>query len=500
MNELRFCQRHQTKPNPKLFSCRFAFTYYEDIRLSRVNPVSGPTLSSGTAVSVYGENFLNSTTLMCRFGRTGTPGMFVSGNDVICLSPPLHPDSGGLGYYSLFEIYNRYADPIHGSRKLFPEAHYYPLYSSKLVGVEVSNNDQDYSDAGITFLYQQDVVVESVMHNRGPASGGSPIFVTGENFVNSTMLSCRIGHSVVRATYLTSGALLCFTPPKSTVGDGFGGNLNLGEVILRNKNFPHSNSYRSRPSYSPNPNNLGEVYVEVSNNGVDFSFDRKLFTYSEIVGAGKYLPMGEVDDSSLLNCPRGSFCHGSSNGNFTLCPRGTYQPMKGQSDCLRCPIGYMCPESGLPVPRICPAGFVCDVTGIERAEQLCPEGHYCLEGTATSATTCGHPVPSSELFPSLTVAERTSTMRKGRKGEGNEFILGARNSACWNNGTSDFGLQASELPARIWAERHLLPLSQEAEFAPIRGRYCLDDTCMKFDDQDDLSVTDTNFDYSSAGE
>tara|TARA_B110000305_G_C19273822_1_gene555858 strand:- start:605 stop:880 length:276 start_codon:yes stop_codon:yes gene_type:complete len=91
-------------------------------------------------------------------------------------------------------------------------------------------------------------------------------------------------------------------------------------------------------------------------------------------------------------------------------------------------------------------------------------------------------------------------MRKGRKGEGNEFILGARNSACWNNGTSDFGLQASELPARIWAERHLLPLSQEAEFAPIRGRYCLDDTCMKFDDQDDLSVTDTNFDYSSAGE
>jgi hypothetical protein len=49
----------------------------------------------------------------------------------------------------------------------------------------------------------------------------------------------------------------------------------------------------------------------------------------------------------------------------------------------------------LQVPRLCPAGRVCDVTGLEALLQLCPEGHFCLEGTATTATTCGHPTPSS---------------------------------------------------------------------------------------------------------
>lgn len=45
----------------------------------------------------------------------------------------------------------------------------------------------------------------------------------------------------------------------------------------------------------------------------------------------------------------------------------------------------------MPVPRVCPAGRVCDVTGVAAADQPCPEGHFCLEGTATTATTCGHP-------------------------------------------------------------------------------------------------------------
>ena len=88
---------------------------------------------------------------------------------------------------------------------------------------------------------------------------------------------------------------------------------------------------------------------------------------------------------------QGAFCPGDSNSNFTLCPLGTYQPSRGRSACLRCPIGFHCPERGMPVPRVCPAGRVCDVTGVSTPDQPCPEGHFCLEGTATTATTCGHP-------------------------------------------------------------------------------------------------------------
>lgn len=91
--------------------------------------------------------------------------------------------------------------------------------------------------------------------------------------------------------------------------------------------------------------------------------------------------------------------------------------MIGQTDCLRCPVGHICPDRGMMAPRLCPAGFVCEVSGLERAEQPCPEGHYCFEGTATSDTTCGDGTDSSldgQMSLSLSHAEMTTTMRPGR--------------------------------------------------------------------------------------
>lgn len=172
----------------------------------------------------------------------------------------------------------------------------------------------------------------------------------------------------------------------------------------------------------------------------------------------------------------------------------------------------------MPVPRVCPAGRVCDVTGVAAADQPCPEGHFCLEGTATTATTCGHPrytttshcictrhiarnlkfcnfdrfavahtvdslpnsvfppdtmwrsplnayhadncpilgccscrSPSSRLFPTLSHAERTSTLRPRYEPLGSDLVLGSRAAACWNNATEDIGLQMSDLPTRcVW--------------------------------------------------
>lgn len=97
----------------------------------------------------------------------------------------------------------------------------------------------------------------------------------------------------------------------------------------------------------------------------------------------------------------------------------------------------------MQVPRVCPAGYVCEFTGTTLADNPCPEGHFCLEGTATSATSCGHPGLSSELFPTLSHAERSSTLRRSRIAQGQELFLGARNTGCWTNETDDFGLQVS---------------------------------------------------------
>lgn len=140
---------------------------------------------------------------------------------------------------------------------------------------------------------------------------------------------------------------------------------------------------------------------------------------------------------------------------------------------------------------------MCDVTGIEVANQPCPEGHFCLEGTATTATTCGHPLPSSHLFPTLSHGERTATLRRGKQPQGMNLVLGARNHGCWSNSTADFGLQVSDEPSIFWLERRKMPLADDSPFTPIRGRFCLDEGCLKLEDADDMSVWDYHFDYSA---
>ena len=150
------------------------------------------------------------------------------------------------------------------------------------------------------------------------------------------------------------------------------------------------------------------------------------------------------------------------------------------------------------VPRICPSGFVCEFTGIVYPDNPCPAGHFCLEGTATSSTSCGHPDMSPDLFPTLSHAEGATTVQKGVVAEAQKLFLGARNSGCWSNATDDIGLQTSNQPQNFWMERRLLPLSLDSPFQPIRGRICMDDACMRFIDANNYQAFDYIFDYSAS--
>ena len=336
----------------------------------------------------------------------------------------------------------------------------------------MTNNGQDYTNNSLTYLYQQDIVLQHLINDHGPTFGGTPIFVTGTGFVNTTSLKCRIGHHVVSAHFLSKESILCFTPPQNIIEPAH----DLNHALLKDLEMPHTPEYLIRP-HSASPS---IAYVEVANNGADFTNFRHFFSYSD-AQFGDYQPVAEF--SASLNCPRGTYCQNGSQTNFTLCPKGTYQPLRAQQSCLRCPIGYMCPEEGLPVPRVCPPGFICDVTGTEQANKPCPAGHYCLEATATSATTCSKR-PSDEITFVMT---------------NNDFFGAGRNSACWDNSTDDFGLQASTIPSRFWSERHLLPLDYESSSSPLRGRFCLDDSCLSLGVNDGLSIVDSSFDYSSTG-
>ena len=75
------------------------------------------------------------------------------------------------------------------------------------------------------------------------------------------------------------------------------------------------------------------TYPQVSNNGLDFTFDRSTYDVTGPCPPGRYCPGNDL--TSVLLCPRGTYCPGTGNQNVTLCPRGMYQPLQGQSDCLR---------------------------------------------------------------------------------------------------------------------------------------------------------------------
>lgn len=112
--------------------------------------MSGPAQAAGTAVTIYGRGFVNTSALSCRFGLAPpVPAHFISPNEILCDSPPLSEarfavasddgdDSSGLAWSSLSEIRQRRTDPLTESNELFPGAHYYPLVLQRAVGVEVS--------------------------------------------------------------------------------------------------------------------------------------------------------------------------------------------------------------------------------------------------------------------------------------------------------------------------------------------------------------------------
>ena len=487
-----------------------AFSYHAPYFVSWSGPPIG---HDGTLVEIHGENFPNVPGLQCRFGDAAVPAQWRSTALITCFAPPAPQNA--YAFASLLDAMLDTPNPLTGYRRLFPFAPPSPLVWSHLVRLGVSANGQEFTSLGAKFLYVLPPSVTGIWPPAARDTGSSqPLWLTGTNFVNVTGALCRIGPTTVRATIVSPSLALCLTVPASPIGRGTGplrtgaSSLGLGSAL---RGEPPASSdpatllaaagdtVRQRPPSLSAPS-LGVVYVELSlNGGVDWTLSRSTFEYLPPCPTGHWCPPGA--SSATYPAPRGTFAPGTGNTNFTLCPRGTYQPMLGASACLRCPVGYACPFLGMHVPRLCPAGFVCDVTGTEAPSQPCPEGHYCLEGTATTATTCGSPglPPSSRLTPARGYAELVATMRANKRAAPPPLALGSRATACWDNATEDFGLQASRYPSRFWAEAHLLPLDADAPFSPRRGRYCLDSSCLRLGDEGSLSVTDPSFDYSALG-
>ena len=136
-------------------------------------PVTGPVVGN-TTVTVRGINFVG-TTIFCKFGTaTQSQATIVSNTTVMCVSPPA---------------------------------------SAGVVGVEISNNNQDFTSNSVQFTYQTGANITLLVPSSGPVRGGTVVTVYGSNFVNSQTLMCSVGtQSGVQATWATSTRLTCIVP------------------------------------------------------------------------------------------------------------------------------------------------------------------------------------------------------------------------------------------------------------------------------------------------
>lgn len=254
-------------------SRRLPFFFHSALSIATLFPPSGPALSAGTQVLVRGEGFVNTTSLSCKFQNATTTAVFISTREILCIAPPLdgvvragnEVVGGGLTW----------------TQEIYPVFYFFPRNLVKLVPLEVSNNNQDFTTSNLLYLYQADAFVTGVYPSQGFIGEENPLVMVGVNFVNSTFLRCRIGAHVTNATFLTKEAVLCFSPRYP---------------LLRSPRIYENKIVSESMHFGPSV-----VFVEVANNGQDFSDNRLTYEYIWKCEAGYYCPQ-----LNSIPCPPGT--------------------------------------------------------------------------------------------------------------------------------------------------------------------------------------------------
>jgi len=165
-------------------SNNFHYSFINDAFLTQIKPVSGPR-SGSTLVQLSGYNFVDGSSLSCRFGGIDgsvTPATYVSSTSVECVAPA--------------------NDQV------------------ETVDITISNNGVDFSNSAASYSYVRDIEIHSVSPSSGKASGGTPVTVTGSNFEFSGDLSCRFGDdgTDVNPTFVNGNTIICVTPYATVTG------------------------------------------------------------------------------------------------------------------------------------------------------------------------------------------------------------------------------------------------------------------------------------------
>ncbi len=101
------------------------------------------------------------------------------------------------------------AYPIN-STKLYCEAP--PNFVLDKTFVEVTLNNQQYTDDNVPYFYYRPPQVFDVDPREGPTKGGTHVTVFGNRFKDSKNITCKFGEKLVRGTFLDTNRILCVSP------------------------------------------------------------------------------------------------------------------------------------------------------------------------------------------------------------------------------------------------------------------------------------------------
>ena len=250
------------------------YRYYKEPKITYISPRSGPK-DGNTKVDVYGEGFLNfDQNLRCGFGSKEVKGVFINENHIQCISPfssivqrkiefsislnnqqntkedipyvyyenptiysiePINrgPDSGG----SVIRLRGANFNPFKELRDLKLENETFcqfenlgkrtakvlsstemecvtpPSYEKLEVAVEVTLNDQQYSDDNVLFYYYHPPYTYYISPKIGPVSGGTVIRVMGGNLEDTGIVKCKFGDKLGKGRFISKNELECISPP-----------------------------------------------------------------------------------------------------------------------------------------------------------------------------------------------------------------------------------------------------------------------------------------------
>ncbi|KAJ1484295.1 hypothetical protein T484DRAFT_1894602, partial [Baffinella frigidus] len=147
------------------------------------------------------------------------------------------------------------------------------------VMVQVSTDGETFSSGRHVFSYVERELVTLVKPSAVALSGRTQVTVVGEHFAASERSACKFGSAVVTGTVVSSSAMLCVSPEQR----------------------------------------LGDVAVEVSSNGVDFSHDGVTVQYTQLAVVYSVEPSAGLEEGGTVVTVTGANVGSSGPGKTFTC-------------------------------------------------------------------------------------------------------------------------------------------------------------------------------------